>query len=203
MMIPVSLNLHKIWMQICVNGRYFLKIHFVNYVLIVFNEIDGNPNKRNSCSIKKTTFWIISFSNNDNLRNLWLWYYRNFIIVIVRRVNDWNFGTFFKIPFVVRIYAWFFMDCRNHHIASHANHVINPCRSYLCFKGIGAITHLSSDNSEPTLEDMVYRSVQTPIDWLCNYHKTKHNKTLSAYFTGQDILCVCRGRGRGGGEEKH
>ena len=38
---------------------------------------------------------------------------------------EWlNFGTFFKFPCIVRIYAWFFMHCRNHHSDSHANHVI-------------------------------------------------------------------------------
>ena len=26
---------------------------------------------------------------------------------------------------MVRIYAWFFMHCRNHYSDSHANHVIN------------------------------------------------------------------------------
>ena len=38
---------------------------------------------------------------------------------------EWpNFGTLFKFPCIVRIYAWFFMHCRNHHSDSHANHVI-------------------------------------------------------------------------------
>ena len=38
---------------------------------------------------------------------------------------EWlNFGTFLKFPCIVRIYAWFFMHCRNHHSDSHANHVI-------------------------------------------------------------------------------
>ena len=38
---------------------------------------------------------------------------------------EWlNFGTFFKFPCIVRIYAWFFMHCRNHHSDNHANHVI-------------------------------------------------------------------------------
>ena len=38
---------------------------------------------------------------------------------------EWlNFGTFFKFPCIVRIYAWFFMHCRNHHSDSHTNHVI-------------------------------------------------------------------------------
>ena len=38
---------------------------------------------------------------------------------------EWmNFGTFFKFPSVVRIYARFFMHCRNRHSDSHANHVI-------------------------------------------------------------------------------
>ena len=38
---------------------------------------------------------------------------------------EWlNFGTFFKFPCIVWIYAWFFMHCRNHHSDSHANHVI-------------------------------------------------------------------------------
>ena len=38
---------------------------------------------------------------------------------------EWlNFGTFLKFPCIVRIYAWFFMHCRNYHSDSHANHVI-------------------------------------------------------------------------------
>ena len=38
---------------------------------------------------------------------------------------EWpNFGTWFKFPCIVWIYAWFFMHCRNHHSDSHANHVI-------------------------------------------------------------------------------
>ena len=38
---------------------------------------------------------------------------------------EWpNFGTLFKFPCIVRIYAWFFMHCINHHSDSHANHVI-------------------------------------------------------------------------------
>ena len=40
-------------------------------------------------------------------------------------MREWpNFGTLFKLPCIVRIYAWFFMHCRNHHSDSHANHVI-------------------------------------------------------------------------------
>ena len=40
---------------------------------------------------------------------------------------EWlNFGTFFKLPCIVRIYAWFFMHCRNHHSDSNANHFIIP-----------------------------------------------------------------------------
>ena len=40
-------------------------------------------------------------------------------------ICEWlNFGTFFKFPCIVRIYAWFFMHCRNYHSDSHANHVI-------------------------------------------------------------------------------
>ena len=35
-----------------------------------------------------------------------------------------NFGFFFKFPCIVRIYAWFFMHCRNHNSDSHTNHVI-------------------------------------------------------------------------------
>ena len=35
-----------------------------------------------------------------------------------------NFGTFFKFPCSLRIYAWFFMHCRNHHSVSYAYHVI-------------------------------------------------------------------------------
>ena len=38
---------------------------------------------------------------------------------------EWlNFGTFFKFACIVRIYAWFFVHCRNHHSDNHANHVI-------------------------------------------------------------------------------
>ena len=45
---------------------------------------------------------------------------------------EWlNFGTFFKFPCIVRIYAWFFMHCRNHHSDSHANHVIMEIYPYL------------------------------------------------------------------------
>ena len=53
---------------------------------------------------------------------------------------EWpNFGTLFKFPCIVRIYAWFFMHCRNHYSDSHANHVIiifsavGPSRYFLIF----------------------------------------------------------------------
>ena len=40
-------------------------------------------------------------------------------------ICEWlNFGTFCKFPCIVRIYAWYFMQCRNHHSDNHANHVI-------------------------------------------------------------------------------
>ena len=43
-------------------------------------------------------------------------------------ICEWlNFGTFFKFPCIVQIYAWFFMHCRNHHSDSHNNHVIKQC----------------------------------------------------------------------------
>ena len=50
----------------------------------------------------------------------WLWYFRIFIIVIARCVND----RILELPCIVRIYAWFFMHCKNHYSDSHANHVI-------------------------------------------------------------------------------
>ena len=60
----------------------------------------------------------------DTLWNSWLWYFHNFITVIAVMCEWLNFGTFFKFPCIVRIYAWFFMHCRNHHSDSHANYVI-------------------------------------------------------------------------------
>ena len=39
---------------------------------------------------------------------------------------EWlKFGTFFKFPWIGRIYAWFFKHCRNHHSDSYANHVLH------------------------------------------------------------------------------
>ena len=47
---------------------------------------------------------------------------------------EWlNFGTFFKFPCIVRIYAWFFMHCRNHHSDNHTNHVIIALRKGMSF----------------------------------------------------------------------
>ena len=41
------------------------------------------------------------------------------------KMCEWlYFGTFFKFPCIVWIYAWFFIHCRNHHSGSHVNHVI-------------------------------------------------------------------------------
>ena len=44
-----------------------------------------------------------------------------------------NFGTFFKFPCIVRIYAWFFIHYKNHYRESHANHVINDIRTWFAF----------------------------------------------------------------------
>ena len=49
-MIPVSLNLHKIWTQILINWKSFGLVRFVNCASIDFDEIYVNSNK-NSGSI--------------------------------------------------------------------------------------------------------------------------------------------------------
>ena len=100
-------------------------VPFVNYVSIVLYEINDNSNENPGSILWETTFWIIASYSYDNLRNSWLCYFRNFIIVIERCVNDWIFLTFYKFPCIVWIYAWFFMHCRNHHSDNHVNHVIN------------------------------------------------------------------------------
>ena len=47
------------------------------------------------------------------------------------KICEWlNSGIFFKFPCIVRIYAWFFMHCRNHHSDNHTNHVI------ICFNSL-------------------------------------------------------------------
>ena len=68
-------------------GNYF-ESPFVNYVSIVFNEINDNSNKNPGSILKEINFWIIASYSYDNLRNSWLWYFRNVIIVIARCVND-------------------------------------------------------------------------------------------------------------------
>ena len=57
--------------------------------------------------------------------------------MIARCVNDWILELFFKFPCIVRIYAWFFMHCRNHHSDSHANHVI------ICFYQMTMLLHFN------------------------------------------------------------
>ena len=111
-------------------------VRFVYCVSIDFNEIYVNSNKNSGSIFKERAFWIIASHSYDTLRNSWLWYFRNFIIVIARCVNDWIFGTLFKFPCIVRIYAWLFMHCRNHHSDSHANHVIivHSCPSFTLWK---------------------------------------------------------------------
>ena len=77
------------WEMIWIGG-------FVNYVSIVFNEINNNSNTNSGSILWEITFCIIVSYSYDNLRNSWLWYVRNFIIVIARCVNDWNFELFSK-----------------------------------------------------------------------------------------------------------
>ena len=56
---------------------------------------------------------------------------------------EWpNFGTLFKFPCIVRIYAWFVMHCRNHYSDSHANHVIMSIKISLKFVPNRPINHI-------------------------------------------------------------
>ena len=58
---------------------------------------------------------------------------------------EWpNFGTLFKFPCIVRIYAWIFMHCRNHYSDSHANHVIIV--PYILF-----VKHIEAGTKWPSL----------------------------------------------------
>ena len=97
--------------------------NFVNFVSIVFNEINDDSNKNSGSVLQKILFWIDASYSYDNVRNSWLWYLHNFIIMIARCVNEWILELF-KFPCIVPIYAWFFMHCRNHNNDRHANHVI-------------------------------------------------------------------------------
>ena len=99
-------------------------VRFVNYVWIVLMKLMVLQIRIFSSILQELNFWIIEPYSYDNLKNWWRWYFCNFIIVIARCVNDWILELFFKFPCIVRIYAWFFMHCRNHHSDSHANHVI-------------------------------------------------------------------------------
>ena len=48
----------------------------------------------------------------------------------LHQMCEWlNFGTFFKFPCIVRIYACFFIHFRNHHSNSHTNHIITIKKS--------------------------------------------------------------------------
>ena len=57
-----------------------------------------------------------------------------FLSLWLRDVWMTEFWNFFQIPCIVRIYAWFFMHCRNHHSDSHANHVINLYFIQICIE---------------------------------------------------------------------
>ena len=63
-------------------------VRFVNYVSVDLNEINDNSNKNSDLILWGINFWIIGSYSYENLRNSWLWYFRNFIIVIARCVND-------------------------------------------------------------------------------------------------------------------
>ena len=96
----------------------------VNCVSIDFNEIYVNSNKNSASILWERAFWIIASHR--------FWYLQKFMTDTTQQFHhcncemcEWlNFGTFFKFPCIVRIYAWFFMHCRNHHSNSHAKHVI-------------------------------------------------------------------------------
>ena len=67
---------------------------FINCVSIDFDEIYVNSNKNPGSILYERAFWIILSHSYDTLKNSWLWYFRNFIIVIARCANDWILELF-------------------------------------------------------------------------------------------------------------
>ena len=69
-------------------------VRFINCVSIDFNEIYVHSYKNPGSILYERAFWIIATHSYDSLRNSWLWYFRNFVIVIARCVNDWILELF-------------------------------------------------------------------------------------------------------------
>ena len=73
---------------------------------------------------------------------------------------EWlNFGTFFKYPCIVRIYAWFFMHCRNHYSDSHANHVIIAYQLHINGAWVTHMRRIWLMNGDAAAYDVTYENL--------------------------------------------
>ena len=84
---------------------------------------------------------------------------------------EWlNFGTFFKFPCIVRICAWFFMHCRNHHSDNYTNHVImlNSCLLNSFFRKTTKKTLTSAVLALVRRMSLVTGGIPSsrPLDWV-------------------------------------
>ena len=77
-----------------INKLEIIWIGFVNCASKDFDEIYVNSNKNSGSIMWERAFWIIASHGYTTLRNTWLWYFRNFIIVVTGCGNDWILELF-------------------------------------------------------------------------------------------------------------
>ena len=112
---------------------------------------------------------------------------------------EWlNFGNFFKFPCIVRIYAWFFMHCRNHHSDNHTNHVINCISSFTKFKAgftlpiSFALKHIGAIWFEITIQNPISRLLATlsQITWSVRSTQWKMLFFISWIYIDRSFWCI-------------